>query len=106
MALAKGAIDIINAGYGIITDILVPLAFALCLFYFFWGVAKYIREGAASDKAAEEGKRIMLWGIVGLFVAASIWGIVAFIRIEFGLADIKNAEKELVPSPKSKFIVE
>lgn len=101
VASAEGVIDIINAGYGIITGVLIPLAFALCLFYFLWGVAKYIKaEG--DEKATKEGRSIMIWGIVGLFVASSIWGIVAFIRTEFGLADIKQAERELTPYVKSK----
>lgn len=80
--------DLIDAGFNLVTQVLTPLAFALCLLYFFWGVAKYIREGAASEKAAEEGRRIMLYSIIGLSVAFSVWGIVIFIRNEFGLTNI------------------
>lgn len=79
---------------GIINNILIPLAFALCLFYFFWGVVKYIRSGAGGDKAVEEGKQIMVWGIVGLFIATSIWGIITFIRTELGVPDIQNISKD------------
>src|SRR3989344_4636324 len=86
-------IELINLAFDLITSILIPLAFALCLFYFFWGVAKYIRTGAGSDKAAEEGKKVMIWGVVGLFVAFSIWGIITFIRSELDIPDIKNVEK-------------
>lgn len=87
-------IDIINSAMGIINNILIPLAFALCLFYFFWGVAKYIRSGAGGEKAAEEGKQVMVWGIVGLFIATSIWGIITFIRTELGVPDIQNVSKD------------
>ncbi len=80
--------DLIDSAFGIVNSILIPLAFSLCLLYFFWGVAKYIKEGASSDKAAEEGRRIMVSGIIGLFVAFSVWGIVAFIRSELGLSNI------------------
>lgn len=79
----SGIIGIINAALDIITKVLIPMAFALCLLYFFWGVAKYINSGAGGDKAAEDGKRVMIWGIVGLFIATSIWGIIAFIQGEF-----------------------
>jgi hypothetical protein len=89
----NGIIGIIDAASGIITKVLIPLAFALCLFYFFWGVAKYIRTGAGSDKAAEEGKRVMIWGIVGLFVAFSIWGIITFIQDELGIPPIEKVNK-------------
>lgn len=86
-------IELIDAASGIVTDILIPLAFALCLLYFFWGLAKYIRMGAVSDKAAEEGKRIMIRGIVGIFVAFSIWGIIIFIQNELGIPGIDNIDK-------------
>ncbi|MFA6270211.1 MAG: hypothetical protein WC657_03325 [Candidatus Paceibacterota bacterium] len=89
-----GIIDIIDAAFGIVKNVLIPLAFALCLFYFFWGVAKYIRSGAAGDKAAEEGKKVMVWGIVGLFVAFSIWGIIKFIQVELGIPGIGSVSKQ------------
>ncbi len=80
--------DLIDSAFKIVNNGLIPLAFSLCLLYFFWGVAKYIREGAGSDKAAEEGRRIMVWGVVGMFVAFSVWGIVTFIRKELGLKNV------------------
>jgi hypothetical protein len=91
-------IDLIHSAFNITTSTLVPLAFALCVFYFFWGVAKYIRGGAGSDKATEEGKNIMIWGIVGIFVAFSIWGIISFIRTELTIPDISNVEKPNIQS--------
>jgi hypothetical protein len=86
-------IDLINTAFGIITKTLIPLAFALCLFYFFWGVAKYIRTGASSENAAKEGRQIMVWGAVGLFVAFSIWGIISFIKSELGIPAVSNIIK-------------
>ena len=85
-----GLIGLIKAAQGIITGILIPLAFSLALLYFFYGVAKYIRSDAASEKAAEEGRRIMVWGIVALFIATSIWGIVSFIKKELTIPDVSN----------------
>jgi hypothetical protein len=96
-------IDLINAAFGIVTKTLIPLAFALCLFYFFWGVAKYIRTGAGSEDAAKEGKRIMVWGIVGLFVALAIWGIIDFIQNELGIPDVQNINKPSIESVNSTF---
>jgi hypothetical protein len=86
-------IDLVKAAFGIVTDTLIPLAFALCLFYFFWGVAKYIRTGAGSEDAAKEGKQIMIWGIVGLFVAFSVWGIISFIQKDLGIPAVENIVK-------------
>ncbi len=90
---AAGVTDIIDAAFGIVKNILIPLAFALCMLYFFWGVAKYIRTGAGGEKAAEEGKQVMVWGLVGLFVAFSIWGIISFIQVELDIPPIENIDK-------------
>lgn len=87
-ASAAGLSNLIDASFGIVTGVLTPLAFALCLFYFFWGMAKYVRTGASSPDAAKEGKNIMIWGVVGLFVAVTIWGIVSFIRGELRVPEI------------------
>lgn len=97
-------IELIDAAFGIVKNILIPLAFALCLFYFFWGVAKYVGAGARSDEAAKEGRRIMGWGIVGLFVAFSIWGIISFIKSELGIPPIENIEKPNIESVNSTVI--
>jgi hypothetical protein len=104
IVLADGVGDLIDAAFRIVTNILIPLAFALCLLYFFWGVAKYIRTGATSEKAAEEGKRVMIWGIVGLFIAFSIWSIIGFIRSELVIPDIQNVEKPSTTSVNSNII--
>lgn len=80
----------------IVNTTLIPLAFGLCLLYFFWGVAKYIRSGSGGENAAKEGRQVMVWGIVGLFVATAIWGIITLIRTELGIPDIQNIEKDNV----------
>jgi len=90
---AAGVNDLIDETFALVTEILIPLAFALCLFYFFWGVVKYIRTGAGSEEAAKEGKKVMIWGIVGLFVAFAIWGIISFIQNELGIPNIDRVER-------------
>jgi hypothetical protein len=65
---------------------LVPVAFALGLIFFFYAVAKYILALGNEDKRSE-AKQLMLWGIIALFVMASVWGLVYFIRDSFGVTD-------------------
>jgi hypothetical protein len=38
---------------------------------------KYMFKGQGSDTARSEGRKLMLWGILGIFVITSIWGLVA-----------------------------
>ncbi len=73
-----------------IVDILIPLAFMLAMALFFFGIAKYIwSEG----QGKAEGKQIMIWGVVALFVMSSVWGIVYFIQKELGIDDTKTNMK-------------
>ena len=83
-----------DSAYTILTDILIPLVFTLALFLFFWGVAKYIwSEGAGK----EEGKKIMIWGVIALFVMSSVWGLVRFIR---GELNIDGGTEGVIPTIK------
>jgi len=67
---------------GEIVNILIPIAFALGLLVFFWGLVKYI-FGAEHDK--EAAKKTMLWGVIALFVMASVWGLVRFLGSTVGM---------------------
>ncbi len=82
--------DLIDAAFGIVQDVLIPLAFALCLLYFFWGVAKYLKS---EGEGKGEGRKVMIWGVVALFIAVSIWGIIAFIQSELTIAPIEEVYK-------------
>jgi hypothetical protein len=63
------------AWIGILTNIVGALA----LLVFFWGLVKYI--WAAGDEASKaSGKKIMIGGVVALFVFFSVFGLVRFIR--------------------------
>ena len=90
---AAGVSDLITASYTLVNEILIPLAFALALLYFFWGIAQYIRAGAGGEKVAQEGRKVMLYGVIAMFVAVSIWGIVNFIRTNLDLPDIQKVNK-------------
>ena len=65
-------------------QVLIPVIFGLALLAFFWGLAKFILH-AGDEAAREEGKHIMIWGIVGFFVASSVWAIVQFLYGGIGL---------------------
>ena len=91
LAQADGAKGIIQ-GVGGMISLLIPITAGVSLLFFFWGLAKFILKAGGDEKAREEGKQVMKWGIVALFVLVSIWGIVLFLRSEFGIADITNLQ--------------
>lgn len=87
---------------GLITDIgsivnkIIPILFALALLGFFYGLVMYI-FGKEDNK--DKAKKTMIWGVVALFIMASIWGLVSFIGSAVGVdqgaaPDVEN----LIPS--------
>jgi hypothetical protein len=76
----KGYIESI----GDIVRMLTVIAAGVALLGFFWGLAMFVFK-AGDPKAHDEGKNIMIWGIIALFVMVSIWGIVGFLQDELGL---------------------
>ena len=73
---AKTFKDVISS---VLTDILKPLGsiiIGLALLYFTWGVVKFIKS---DGKDREEGKQVMFWGVVGLFVMVCVWGLVSVV---------------------------
>jgi hypothetical protein len=64
-------------------DAVIPLIIGFAVIFFLWGVAKFVKA-AGDPKARGEGQQLMLWGIVGLAVMLSVWGLVAIITSTFG----------------------
>jgi len=54
----------------------------LALLFFFWGVARFILN-ADNEEKRREGKSIMVWGIVALFVMLFVWQIVNILANTF-----------------------
>ena len=69
-------------------------------------MVKYIRTGAGSEEATKEGKKIMIWGIVGLFIAFSIWGIITFIQSELGIPNVENPEIPFINATNSGLVTD
>ncbi len=62
---------------------LLPLIIAAAVVYFVYGVAMYVMSGDDDAKAAAKSK--IIYGIVGLFVMVSVWGLVNILVNTFGL---------------------
>lgn len=69
--------------YGVASQIanyIIIIIVSLSLLSFLWGLARFILS-AGSDTGREKGKKIMVWGLVALFVMVSLMGIVTLIRV-------------------------
>lgn len=77
----KGLIDLITSE---IINPLIILLFAVASMMFAWGIVQYVLGSQGSDQKVEQGKKVMLWGIIGMFIMASAWGIVSLLCEFFG----------------------
>lgn len=68
-------------GYGI------TLLIILATLYFLWGVFKYVIQPEEKEKARTQ----IVWGLIGLAVMVSVWGLVRFLTDSFGLSGQQNA---------------
>lgn len=62
---------------------MIPFLGAVAFFLFVFGVGKFIRA-AGNEKELKDSKNLLIWGLVGLFVLTTVWGIMVFFRGEFG----------------------
>ncbi len=94
VAQSTGAIIRNNPGLGqllgkIMNFIVIPIVDGLFIFTFLmfvWGVVQLIRNGD-DPKAREDGQRHILWGIIGLTIMVSAYGIVRLISATVGGGD-------------------
>jgi hypothetical protein len=80
---AQGIQQLISSYSGVLAKVPAVLV-GLALVFFLWGLAKFILV-AGNEKKIAEGKNLMIWGIVAIFVMVSIWGIVNILQGTFGV---------------------
>jgi hypothetical protein len=64
----------------------VPLAASLALLAFFWGLAIYLFNfGEGKEDKQKQGRNLMVYGILAIFVMTSIFGLAQLLRKSFGV---------------------
>lgn len=89
-----GNIESLVSSIGRLVGIALPIVVGIALLAFFWGLVKFI-FAQGNEEAKTDAKKIMLWGLIALFVMVSVWGIVRFIGNAF---DIQQGDTIEVPS--------
>lgn len=92
MALAQSRVNSIWDLFTIVNrvlNLLVPLFIALAVVWFIWNVFKYAIAGDEDKK--KEAKTQIIWGIVGIFVMVSVWGLVNILQGTFGTGGVAPA---------------
>ncbi len=101
MTLDPTTLSIINA---IKSNVIVPvvvLMFALAMLYFLWGVVEYIINLDNATKRLE-GQGHMFWGVIGLGIMLSVFGIMNFIfNTVTDNGNIKGVDNQAIVAPST-----
>lgn len=87
LPLAAGAVSNINDLFTLTESImkrLVPIFIAAAVVILLYAIVTYITAGEDEEKRGK-AKTLMLYGIIGLFVMVSIWGLVNMLSGTFEL---------------------
>lgn len=60
------------------------LLLAVAVVIFIYGIIEMM-AGATNDKKREDGRRHLMWGIIGLFIMLGVWGIISIIKDSIAL---------------------
>lgn len=96
IALADNDLSSFITKLGQIFSSLVPIMVTLALIYFIYGLAEYIAVSGNEAKKAE-GKNIMIYGTIAMFMIVSIWGVVQFIGKTVGVNEVTTQKSPAIP---------
>jgi len=86
---------------GFINGSLIQLAFAIALILFIWGLVQAFIIGGANEEKRNEGKQLIMWGIIAFFVMVSIWGLVKILTGTFGFTGSESVSPPQIKTEES-----
>jgi hypothetical protein len=90
--------DLIAKINTVIINPAIIFIFALALAYFVYGVFVYMKD-ADNEEERAKGRQQMLWGVIGMFIMLSVFGIMKIIISTIGAKGI-NVETGQVNLPQ------
>ena len=94
--------SLVNAVNKVVVNPLIIFIFALALVIFIYGVAQYLLN-PESEEVRKQSKSHMIWGVVGMFIMVSVFGIMRIIINTIGESKkikIQNTGEITVESTK------
>lgn len=68
----------------LIINPIITVLFAVALLIFFYGIVQFI-SSETSDSKRDEGKKKIIYGLLGMFIMFSAYGIIRLILNTFGI---------------------
>ncbi len=65
----------------------IPVIKSLAFLVFIWGLVKFIFRVGGDENAVKDGKKLMLWGLIALFILVSFDAIIDFATKDFELGN-------------------
>jgi hypothetical protein len=90
LAFTDAALPIVYRINEYILNPIIALGFGWAVVVFFWGLFQFIRN-TDSDDERETGKRNIFYGILGMFIMVTVYGIINLLLDAFGLGGAKPA---------------
>lgn len=82
-----------------IGNVIIYLLIGLGVIYIVWAVVQYFIKGKEGDESRHEAGMHILWGIVGLAIIMSLWGLVNILIQTFG-----TTTNNLPSGPNADFV--
>ncbi len=67
-------------------NLLIPFIIGLAVLVIMYGVLGYVMNAGNEEKRGE-ARSFIIWGIVGVFIMVSVWGLVGILKNSFGFSD-------------------
>jgi succinate dehydrogenase/fumarate reductase cytochrome b subunit len=90
--LDSSVIQLVNNFVDVIINPLILLLISAALLLFFWGLFRLLWDLSNGGTGAE-GKQHILWGLIGLVIMISVWGIIELIANSIGSDTTVNVEQ-------------
>ncbi|KKU67317.1 MAG: hypothetical protein UX89_C0016G0020 [Parcubacteria group bacterium GW2011_GWA2_47_16] len=81
-----------------IVDTVIPFVIGLGVLVFIYGVFNFVTS-AGDEEARAGAKQLIIWGIIGIFVMVSVWGLVNILSGTFNLNKAVVIPISTVPVP-------
>jgi len=87
----NAATDLVGRFTTYIIDPAILLIFSAGFLLFMWGLVQFLFN-VESDSGRKEGKDHMLWGLAGMVVMISVYGIIALLDNTFSLGTFEGVD--------------
>ncbi len=90
----RAALAFIHRVNQVIINPIILLLFSVAVIYFLWGVFKYVKDSESSDARAE-GRQHMIYGVFGMFIMISVFGIINIVLNTIGVSPYDTGVSEI-----------